>query len=130
MTDGPYPNYLAGFMRAAGMTDPALADRLGVSKQQIFNLRHGQRKLTVEWAKRIAPHLRVSWQELVTGPLAAPSDNQRAELLAAFDAMDERDREALLRVAQRMRRDDPPPEPPPHPAGNDPHHRGSRASGH
>jgi hypothetical protein len=100
-------------MREKGLTDPALARSLDMSKQQIFNLRKGHRKLTVEWAKRIAPHLQVPWQELITGSPTPPLDQAGADLLAAFYSMDRRDRETLLRVADRMRREDGPDDAPP-----------------
>jgi plasmid maintenance system antidote protein VapI len=106
-------------MHARGLTDPGLARKLGISKQQIFNLRRGHRKLTVEWAKRIAPHLDVSWQELITGPPSPPADQTLAELRAAIEAMDEEQRQVLLMMAKVMaRRDKPPeatPDPPPKP---------------
>jgi len=100
MTDGPYPNQLSSFMRARGLTDPALAGALGISKQQIFNLRRGHRKLTVEWAKRLAPHLGISWEELITGSPSISSDPSRAELLAAYDAMTDEQRRALLTMVK------------------------------
>jgi transcriptional regulator with XRE-family HTH domain len=121
MTEGPYPNHLARFMRTKGLTDPDLARLLDISKQQIFNLRRGHRKLTVEWARRLAPHLDVSWQELITGSPTTTHDPELAAILAAYAAMDQRDREALSRVAQSMAREDTPPpqpkgrSPPPHP---------------
>jgi hypothetical protein len=106
MTEGPYSNHLARFMRERRLTDPGLARLLKpeISKQQIFNLRKGHRKLTVEWAKRLAPHLEVPWQELITGSPGEPADEGRAFLLSAFDLMDPNDRETLLRVAQSMAR--------------------------
>jgi plasmid maintenance system antidote protein VapI len=128
MTEGPYPNHLAYFMAAKGLTDPALATKLEISKQQIFNLRHGHRKLTVEWAKRLAPHLGVSWERLITGT-AAPADQARADLLTAFEALDERDRETVLRVAQSLARGDPPAVPPTQPKGADPPVRPFRVGG-
>jgi len=115
-------------MARAGINDPKLAEAVGSTRQQIHKLRHGDRKLTVQWAKRLAPHLDCSWQELIEGP-TEPTDTRRTDLLAVFDAMDERNRDALLRIAQSLHRDGPPPEPPRPPRVSDPHHRGSRASG-
>jgi plasmid maintenance system antidote protein VapI len=112
MTEGPYPNHLAEVMRTKGLTDPALARKLDISKQQIFNLRWGHRKLTVEWAKRLAPHLGVSWERLITGA-TTPADQERADLLAAYEAMDDEQRRALLVVVKGMlprpKPDDPNP---------------------
>ena len=71
---------------------------MGTTKQQIHKLRHGERKLTVQWAKRLAPVLGCSWQELIEGP--APQDDLgRASLLAVYNSLDQRDRETLLRIA-------------------------------
>ena len=50
-------------MARVAMTDPQLAALAETTKQQIHKLRHGQRKLTVQWAKRLAPHLDSTWQE-------------------------------------------------------------------
>jgi len=86
-------------MVRVGMTDPQLAALAQTTKQQIHKLRHGQRKLTVQWAKRLAPHLDCTWQELIEGPLD-PIDALRAELLRAFEHMNQRDRERLVEVAR------------------------------
>jgi HTH-type transcriptional regulator, competence development regulator len=112
MSDGPYPNHLGQFMRAAGLTDPGLGKAIGVSKQQIFNLRRGHRKLTVEWAKRVAPHLKVSWQELITGSAPKTPDPARADLLAVIDAMSDTQCQALLAWLKTMAPDDQPAPPP------------------
>ena len=95
----PYPNGLAACMARVGMTDPQLADLAETTKQQVHKLRHGQRKLTVQWAKRLASHLGCTWQELIEGPLD-PVDALRSELLRAFENMSQRDRERLVEVAR------------------------------
>jgi hypothetical protein len=101
-------------MARAGINDPQLADAVGSTRQQIHKLRHGDRKLTVQWAKRLATPLHCTWQELIEGP-AGPTDARRTGLLAIFDAMDERDREALWRIAQSLQGNDPPATSPPQP---------------
>jgi hypothetical protein len=106
-------------MARSGINDPQLADAVGSTRQQIHKLRHGDRKLTVQWAKRLAPPLHCTWQELIEGP-AGPTDARRAGLLAIFDAMDERNREALWRIAQSLQGDGPPGTPVPQPQGADP----------
>ncbi len=113
MIEGPYPNHLAEFMRASRLTDPSLARLLGISKQQVFNLRRGHRKLTVEWAQRLAPHLGVSWQELITGPPTAPIDQMRADWMAAYDAMSDEQRRAALVMFKVMVPVEKPDEKPP-----------------
>jgi plasmid maintenance system antidote protein VapI len=104
MNQGPYPNHLAEYMLSSGIRDPDLANKVGVSKQQIFNLRRWHRKLTVEWAKRLAPHLKVSWERLITGAPAQATDQEREELLAFFETMDEAQRKALLAMARVVTR--------------------------
>lgn len=61
----PHPTRLAECMKAAGLNDPQLAKATGTTKQQIFKLRRGERKMTVEWARRLAPRLGVSWQDVI-----------------------------------------------------------------
>jgi DNA-binding Xre family transcriptional regulator len=106
-------------MARAGMNDPKLAEAVGSTRQQIHKLRHGDRKLTVQWAKRLAPHLDCTWQELIEGPVE-PTDGRRAGLLEIFDAMDERNRESLWRIAQSLQGNDSSAAPPPRPTGTDP----------
>ena len=107
--EGPYNNRLEQCMRAAGINDPELADLAATTKQQIFKLRHGERKLTVEWAKRLAPHLHVAWQEMIEGPVADPAAR---ELLEAYRTTDQQGRDMLLRLARSLRRDTDPPDRP------------------
>jgi len=96
----PYPNRLAVCMKIAKMTDPGLAKLANTTKQQIFKLRRGERNLTVQWAKRLAPHLGgISWQELVDES-STPADQTRTDLLATIDAMNDEQRQALLTVAK------------------------------
>jgi len=68
MPEAPYPNRLAECMAQAKVNDPQLAEAAGTTKQQIFKLRRGERKLTVEWARRLAPHLKMPWRALIDGP--------------------------------------------------------------
>ena len=100
ITDAPYPNRLAQCMKVAGVTDPSLASLAGTTKQQIFKLRRGERKLTVQWAQRLAPHLGVRWHELVEAPHPLNGDHARTALLAAFDAMNDSQKQALLTMAE------------------------------
>lgn len=47
------------------LSQSALAELAGTSQPQIRRLENGERKLTKEWAERLAPHLHVSAQELL-----------------------------------------------------------------
>jgi transcriptional regulator with XRE-family HTH domain len=102
MVDAPYPNRLQECMARAELNDPQLAEAVGTTRQQIHKLRHGERKLTVEWAKRLAPILEVSWQELITG---SPPDPAERELVGAYRSADDMGREMLLRFARALRPD-------------------------
>lgn len=52
-----YPNGLRAAMERAGKGPTELADRLETNKQNITRWSNGDRKLTVEWAKKLAPLL-------------------------------------------------------------------------
>ncbi|HEY4174863.1 MAG TPA: hypothetical protein VGM42_17680 [Rhodopila sp.] len=96
------------------MTDPRLATLADTTKQQIFKLRKGERNLTVQWAKRLAPHLDVTWQVLIDE--SPPStDPIRVDLLAAYDSMTDEQRQALLTVAKILVPADKPREEPAQP---------------
>ncbi|TIU66268.1 MAG: helix-turn-helix transcriptional regulator [Mesorhizobium sp.] len=48
---------LARLRAAKGLTQAELATKVGTSQPQIRRLENGERKLTKEWAKRLAPAL-------------------------------------------------------------------------
>ena len=58
-------NRLAHFRKKAGITQVNLADLAGTSGPTIGMLESGVRKLTVEWAEKLAPHLGCLAVELV-----------------------------------------------------------------
>ena len=91
MARAKYPNRLQEFMNLAELNDPALAEKVGTSRQQIHKLRHGERELTREWATRLAPHLGVDWPELM-GWKARESDAENTAV----------DRDAAARVAANV----------------------------
>lgn len=51
----------------SGMSQQALADRIGTSQPQIKRLEDGARKLTKEWAERLAPALQTTAESLMFG---------------------------------------------------------------
>lgn len=53
-------NRLRELREAAGLSRSALATAASTSQQQIARLESGERKLTTQWAERLAPHLGVS----------------------------------------------------------------------
>ncbi|MEM1045676.1 MAG: helix-turn-helix transcriptional regulator [Pseudomonadota bacterium] len=52
---------------ARGLTQSELARLVGTSQAQIFRLENAERKLTVEWAERLAPALSASVETLLFG---------------------------------------------------------------
>lgn len=69
-----HPNRLNELMTLRGLTGVAIAKAAGTSKQQIHKLRYGDRKMTREWAEKLAPALGVSWPEVMgwVGELPKP----------------------------------------------------------
>lgn len=59
---------IAAYRERRGLTKKELADLCGTSGMQIGRLERGERKVTQEWAIRIAPHLGVSADEILSGP--------------------------------------------------------------
>lgn len=55
-----------------GLTQKRLAELVRTSPPQIRRLELGERKLTKEWAERIAPHLEISPQDLMFGDETPP----------------------------------------------------------
>lgn len=58
-------NRLQEFRKKAKLSQAALAEKSKTSQPQIDRLEKGDRKLTVEWAERLAPHLNTSPRELL-----------------------------------------------------------------
>lgn len=57
-----------------GLTQAQLAERANTSQAQIDRLEKGERKLTVEWAKRLADPLQCHWTEVLGEDLPTPPD--------------------------------------------------------
>jgi transcriptional regulator with XRE-family HTH domain len=104
-----YDTYLDRLMAERGLENHELAARAGTSRQAIYKLRRGLTRMLPHWAKRLAGHLGVSWQELVEG-MPTSADQDRADLLAAYEAMDEEQRRALLAMAKVIVRQEEAPE--------------------
>jgi transcriptional regulator with XRE-family HTH domain len=60
-------NSLRKYRHAAGLSQARLAQLVRTSQPQIQRLETGKRKLTKEWAVRLAPHLGVSAERLLFG---------------------------------------------------------------
>jgi hypothetical protein len=91
--------YLDRLMTELGIENHQLAKQADAERQAIHKLRRGITRMLPHWAKRLAPHLGVTWQELVEG---APADPDEARLLAAYRALDKDRKQGLLTVAEGM----------------------------
>lgn len=60
---------LRHYRQQAGISQAQLAELAKTSQPQINKLEAGDRKLTREWAERLAPHLQATPQELMFGEL-------------------------------------------------------------
>lgn len=69
-------NMIRSLREKLDISQEKLAARVGTSQPQIKRLEAGERKLTKEWAERIAPHLGVNPEELLFG---VPSSAQLAK---------------------------------------------------
>lgn len=67
----------------------------------------------MQWAKRLAPHLGVPWQEIVDASPGPPTDQTLSALLTAYEAMGDAQRQVLLQVAEMMAPQQTPDEKPP-----------------
>lgn len=61
------PSVLKKYRLEQGLTQAELAKRVGTSQAQIFRLENSERKLTVEWAERLAKALSTSARFLLFG---------------------------------------------------------------
>lgn len=109
---GRYPNRIREWRKAAGLTQPALAERLGTTNQNISRYERGERSLTVDLLLQIAPALGCRPADLLPDGESV-WDSQVHRLAAAFARLDEADRAALERmiVALAERGDEPEPAP-------------------
>lgn len=71
--DDMWPEYrpamsnLKKIREKAGLTQIALAERVGTTQPQILRLENGSRKLTMEWATRLAPALQTTPEVILFG---------------------------------------------------------------
>jgi transcriptional regulator with XRE-family HTH domain len=60
--------YLREWRLAKGLTQPALAQRVGTVKSEISRLEKGSRRMTLDWMSSIATALGISVDDLMTVP--------------------------------------------------------------
>ena len=97
----PRDTHLDRLMTELGMENHELAAKAKTNRQSIYKLRNGNTRMLPHWAKRLAPHLGVSWQDLVDGP-TSPVEQTRAELLTIYDSINDEQRRALMVSARAM----------------------------
>ncbi|WP_370931006.1 helix-turn-helix domain-containing protein [Bartonella sp. DGB1] len=78
-------NNLRFFRVKANLTAQQLAEKAGTTQPQIFRLETGQRKLTKEWAIRLAPHLGVNPKQLLFSDRPSDIDEDILDLLETLD---------------------------------------------
>lgn len=86
----------------ADLSQQKLADKIGTSQSQIDRLEKGLRKMTPQWAKRLAPALECHWLELMDETPPAQLEPQEAALLGRVRELAETDRETVYRIAEAL----------------------------
>lgn len=103
---------------AKGLTQVELAVAIGVSRAHLTNAERGKVGLALDKLSIAASETGTTVAWLIGE--AGPVDQGEVALLTAFKALDQRDRETLIRVAQSFRREDPPAAPTAPPRTKDP----------
>lgn len=83
---------LQAYRKANKLTQQELAERVGTSQPQIRRLENGERKLTREWAEKLAPHLGITPAQLLFGLDLSQSDTAKSGILKPPPAFFSEDR--------------------------------------
>lgn len=98
-----YPNRIRELRKARGLSQQALADRIGTSDVHVGYLELGRRELNLTMMRAIARELGVTTAEILAeddNPLASTPRSQR--LLRHWVDSDEPGRQSIERVAETM----------------------------
>ncbi len=76
-------NFISHYRHLRDLTQEALAESIGTSQTQIMRLETGMRKLTMEWAEKLATPLLCAPVDLFFGPDQELNDEDR-KALATF----------------------------------------------
>jgi len=79
-----YPNGLEAALKAVDRNPTWLAKRLDTSRQNVARWAQGERHLSVEWAKKIAPHLKTTPDRLL---LVSVGENVRPPEMPAIGGL-------------------------------------------
>ena len=96
-------NRIADMRRANGLTLQQLADRMGVSNQQVSHLEKGRRGLTVDWVERIAQALGCHPFDLLDAP-PYDSDEREKILVELFRDLSPEQQKAFLAATAALTR--------------------------
>lgn len=89
MIDNEFPNGLKAAMDAAGKGPTEVSEAIGTNRQNVTRWSKGQRKLTVDWARKIAPVLGTTPEQLLldTAPMVIrPEGPEATEVVPADNA--------------------------------------------
>lgn len=102
MTDKPkHPNRLREVRLDRELTLDDVAERANTSATQISRLERGIRRMTFDWARRLAPILECHPQELIGPPPELPPDE--AEVIEGYRGLSDRDQEAVRGLVRSLR---------------------------
>lgn len=94
-------NFIAHYRRARDFSQDELGEMIGTSQAQVQRLETGERKLTIEWAEKIATALLCNVTQLYYGPDES-SDPTERKLLEAYRNLPEAQRETVLNMADYL----------------------------
>jgi transcriptional regulator with XRE-family HTH domain len=83
------------------LSQAELAERAHTSQPQIDRLEKGLRRMSVDWAKRLAPALQCHWLDLMGEPQAAYSPQTKA-IAEVVEGLSEDDQAAVYRHATAL----------------------------
>ncbi|MDH7790705.1 helix-turn-helix transcriptional regulator [Ochrobactrum sp. AN78] len=99
----PEMNEIRRLREEKGLSQAQLAEMAGTSQPQIKRLEDGARKLTKEWAERLAPHLSISAETLLfPDSKEIPEDQKWNEFNELFFQVGEDDQEVVLRLMRSL----------------------------
>lgn len=99
-----FPNRIRELRMQVGWSQDLLADVVGCSKPQISDLERGNRRLDVEWMRRISKALGVLPADLLSkedNPMRL--DDKEREIIARYRAASSEGKEIVERVAETVK---------------------------
>lgn len=88
--------------RKAGLTQQALAEKIGTGRSHISALERGAADMSLRMARRIAEHLDVDAADLIVGTGSKDAVDQRKDVLLAVEGWVERVVQVVLDDGARM----------------------------